>query len=229
MTVPSASSTKGSRTKPRATPAKEVATRDADKTRLKILEAAEVEFARKGLAGARVDLVAEEAGANKRMIYYYFGSKEDLYVAVLERAYTDMRVAEARLDLESLPPVEAITRLVEFKFDYPATHPHIITLLNGENMLGGEYLRRSTRLREMQISLIERLKTLLARGEKEGTVRPGIDPMHLYMTISAVSYFYFSNNPTFSTAFGRDLSTPEERAVRRRHVVDVVTHYIKAS
>ncbi|TCT04303.1 TetR/AcrR family transcriptional regulator [Aquabacter spiritensis] len=208
---------------------REVVTRDADKTRMRILEAAQAEFARKGLAGARVDLVAEEAGANKRMIYYYFGSKEDLYVAVLERVYTDMRVAEAELELEDLPPVAAITRLVEFKFDYPAAHPHLITLLNGENMLGGEYLRRSTRLREMQISLIERLKAILAQGAQDGSVRSGIDPLHLYMTISAISYFYFSNTPTLSTAFGRDLATPEERAIRRRHVVEVVTRFIAAA
>lgn len=211
-----------------AEPGKELATRDADKTRLKIMEAAEGEFARKGLAGARVDVVAEEAGANKRMIYYYFGSKEDLYVAVLERVYTDMRIAEAELELDDLPPLKAIERLVEFKFDYPAAHPHLITLLNGENMLNAEYLRRSLRLREMQISLIERLKTLLDAGVAEGTIRAGIDPLHLYMTISAVSYFYFSNTPTLSTAFGRDLATPAERKIRRAHVVDVVTRFVAA-
>ena len=141
-----------------AAPQREAATRDADKTRLNILEAAEAEFAAKGLAGARVDVVAEEAGANKRMIYYYFGSKEDLYLAVLERVYTDMRVAEAELALEAMAPLAAITCLTEFKFDYPAQHPHLIPLLNSENMLGGEYLRRSLRLREMQISLIARWK-----------------------------------------------------------------------
>lgn len=210
-----------------AAPQREAATRDADKTRLKILEAAEAEFAAKGLAGARVDVVAEEAGANKRMIYYYFGSKEDLYLAVLERVYTDMRIAEAELALEAMAPLEAITCLTEFKFDYPAAHPHLIPLLNSENLMGGEYLRRSLRLREMQISLIARLEAILARGAADGTLRGGIDPLHLYLTISAVSYFYFSNNPTLSTAFGRDLATPDERAARRRHVVDVVTRYIQ--
>lgn len=210
-----------------AAPQREAATRDADKTRLNILEAAEAEFAAKGLAGARVDVVAEEAGANKRMIYYYFGSKEDLYLAVLERVYTDMRVAEAELALEAMAPLAAITCLTEFKFDYPAQHPHLIPLLNSENLLGGEYLRRSLRLREMQISLIARLEAILARGAADGTLRPGIDPLHLYLTISAVSYFYFSNNPTLSTAFGRDLATADERAARRRHVVDVVTRYIE--
>lgn len=210
-----------------AAPQREAATRDADKTRLNILEAAEAEFAAKGLAGARVDVVAEEAGANKRMIYYYFGSKEDLYLAVLERVYTDMRVAEAELALEAMAPLAAITCLTEFKFDYPAQHPHLIPLLNSENMLGGEYLRRSLRLREMQISLIARLEAILARGAADGTLRPGIDPLHLYLTISAISYFYFSNNPTLSTAFGRDLATADERAARRRHVVDVVTRYIE--
>ncbi len=210
-----------------AAPQREAATRDADKTRLNILEAAEAEFAAKGLAGARVDVVAEEAGANKRMIYYYFGSKEDLYLAVLERVYTDMRVAEAELALEAMAPLAAITCLAEFKFDYPAQHPPLIPLLNSENLLGGEYLRRSLRLREMQISLIARLEAILARGAADGTLREGIDPLHLYLTISAISYFYFSNNPTLSTAFGRDLATADERAARRRHVVDVVTRYIE--
>lgn len=225
---PAAKAAAGRTSADKAPGTKEVATRDADKTRLNILEAAEAEFANKGLAGARVDVVAEEAGANKRMIYYYFGSKEDLYVAVLERVYTQMREAEARLELDDLPPLDAVRRLVEFKFDYSASHPHLISLLNGENMLGAEYLRRSNRLREMQISLIERLKAILDAGVRDHTIRPGLDPLHLYLSVSAVSYFYFSNTPTLSTAFGRNLATPVERAARRLHAVDVILRYVKA-
>src|SRR5271167_713881 len=108
--------------------------RDAERTRRAILDAAEIEFADKGLAGARVDVIAEESCANKRMLYYYFGSKEDLYVAVLERAYSAMRQAESELNLTELDPLDAIRRLVEFKFDYYLEHPRIIRLLAGENM-----------------------------------------------------------------------------------------------
>ena len=151
------------------------ATRDAEKTRLKILAAAEAEFAQKGLAGARVDAIAEESGANKRMIYYYFNSKEELYIAVLERAYGDMRGSERDLDLERLDPVAAIRRLTEFKFDYCVAHPTLIHLLNGENALDAAYLKQSRRLREMQVSLVKRLETILEAGARQGAMRSGID------------------------------------------------------
>ncbi len=149
------------------------APRDAEKTRLKILAAAETEFAQKGLAGARVDTIAEESGANKRMIYYYFNSKEELYIAVLERAYADMRSSERDLELEHLDPLDAIRRLTEFKFDYCVAHPTLIHLLNGENMLDAAYLKQSRRLREMQVSLVKRLDALLRCRRREGRHAPG--------------------------------------------------------
>ena len=201
--------------------------RNAEKTRLKILAAAEAEFAHKGLAGARVDTIAEESGANKRMIYYYFNSKEELYIAVLERAYTEMRTSERGLALDHLDPVEAIRRLVEFKFDYCIVHPNLIALLNGENMLNAEYLKRSTRLRDMHQSLAKTMGAILEAGMKAGTIRTGINPLHLYISISALSYFYFSNTPTLSAAFGHNLATAAERKIRRQHVVDVITAYIR--
>jgi TetR/AcrR family transcriptional regulator len=203
------------------------APRDADKTRLNILAAAEKEFASKGLAGARVDTIAEESGANKRMIYYYFNSKEELYIAVLERAYTQMRSSERGLALDHLEPVEAIRRLVEFKFDYCVANPTLISLLNGENMLDAEYLKQSKRLREMHISLVKTLGATLDSGVAKGVIRPRINPLHLYISISGLSYFYFSNTPTLSTAFGQNLATPAERKTRRQHVVDVIMAYIR--
>ena len=201
--------------------------RDAEKTRAKILTAAEREFAQKGLAGARVDAIAEESGANKRMIYYYFGSKEELYIAVLERAYTEMRSSERGLALDHLEPLEAIRRLTEFKFDYSAGHPTLINLLNGENMLNAEYLKESKRLRDMHTSLVKSIGAILDTGVKTNTIRPGIDPLHLYISISGLSYFYFSNTPTLSAAFGHDLASPAERKARRSHVVDVIMAYLR--
>jgi TetR/AcrR family transcriptional regulator len=202
--------------------------RDAERTRQALLAAAEIEFASKGLAGARVDIIAEQAAANKRMLYYYFGSKEDLYLAVLERAYGAMRQTERELNLTNLEPLEAIKTLVEFKFDYYQKHPTIITLLAGENMHSAKYLKRSRRLCEMHLSLVDVIRTVLAAGEQKGMIRPGLDPLHLYISISALSYFYFSNSATLSAAFGRPLASMTEQKLRRAHAVDVILSYVTA-
>ena len=219
------------KTRPSAPTAKSKASltpvRDAERTQLAILAAGEDEFADKGLAGARVDAIAEQAGANKRMLYYYFGSKEDLYVAVLERAYGEMRQAENGLNLANLEPLDAIRRLVEFKFDYYRDHPRMIRLLAGENMQKATFLKRSRRLREMQNSLDIVLHAVLEAGEKKGLVKPGIDPLQLYISIAGLSYFYFSNAATLTTAFGRELMNVDELKARRAHAVEVITDYVR--
>jgi AcrR family transcriptional regulator len=201
--------------------------RDAERTRQALLAAAEIEFSTKGLAGARVDVIAEQAGANKRMLYYYFGSKEELYLAVLERAYAAMRKVERELNLTHLLPLEAIRTLVEFKFDYCQQHQQIIALLAGENMLGATYLKRSRRLRDMNQSLVDVIKTVLDKGVARGEIKPGIDPLHLYISMSALSYFYFSNTATLSVAFARALASPAERKLRRAHAVEVIMAFVK--
>ncbi len=202
--------------------------RDAERTRQALLAAAEIEFSSKGLAGARVDVIAEQAAANKRMLYYYFGSKEELYLAVLERAYGAMRKAERELNLTHLAPLEAVKTLVEFKFDYCEQHQQIITLLAGENMLGAAYLKRSRRLRDMNQTLVDVIRTVLSAGVARGEIRPGIDPLHLYISMSALSYFYFSNSATLSVAFARPLGSAAERTLRRAHAVEVIMAYVKA-
>jgi AcrR family transcriptional regulator len=202
--------------------------RDADRTRQKILAAAADEFARKGFAGARVDAIARVAAANKRMIYYYFTSKDGLYTAVLERAYEDMRASETALALDHLEPLAAIRKLAEFKFDYYVANPTIISLLNGENMLGAQYLKRSRRLRDMHQALVGTIERILRRGVRDRVMRRGVDPVHLYVSLSALSYFYFSNAPTLSTAFGRKLATKAENQLRRKHVVEVILAYLAA-
>lgn len=204
-----------------------VPVRDAERTQNAILAAAEEEFAEKGLAGARVDAIAEQSGANKRMLYYYFGSKENLYLAVLERAYGEMRQAERELNLLGLEPLDAIRKLVEFKFDYYQEHPGLIRLLAGENMLDASFLKHSRHLREMHSSLGEVLKTVLAAGETQQVVKPGIDPVHLYVSITALSYFYFSNCATLSVAFNRDLALATEQKERRAHAVEVTLDYVR--
>lgn len=204
-----------------------VATRDAEATRKRILEAAVAEFSAKGLAGGRVDAIAKAARTNKRMLYYYFGDKEALYLAALEQAYIDMRRQEAGLELASLDAREAIVRLCQFKFDYFVAHPALIGLLNVENAQDARYLRQSSRLRELHVSLVKTLETILACGVAEGSFRRGVDALQLYMSISSLSYFYFSNRATLSTAFGRDLTLPKAAAERRAHVVEVILGYLR--
>lgn len=225
------------RTKPRSRKRPEAAAAPAapdmrsqrsERTQQLILAAAEVEFAEGGLAGARVDVIAEKSGVNKQMIYYYYGSKEDLYLAVLERAYAAMRRSERELNLTDLDPIEAIGRLVEFKFDFYARNPTTIRLLAGENMQNARYLKKSSRLREMQVSLIGVLQSVLAVGEARKLIRPGVDAVQLYMSIAALSYFYFANAATLSTAFGRDLAKPEELKIRCAHAVALVLDHIRA-
>ena len=202
--------------------------RDAERTQQAILAAGEAEFAANGLAGARVDAIAEQSGANKRMLYYYFGSKEDLYVAVLERAYSEMRQAENKLNLTELDPLDAIRKLVEFKFDYYLEHPRFIRLLAAENMQNATFLKHSRRLREMQNSLDDVLHTVLAAGQEKGMVKPGIDPLQLYISIAGLSYFYFSNAATLSTAFGHELMSKGELKARRAHAVEVILDYVRS-
>ena len=203
------------------------AVRDAEATRQRILDAAESEFSGKGLAGARVDVIAAGAGANKRMIYYYFGNKENLYVAVLENAYSHMRREESGLSLDSIDPLAAIRALVLFKFDYYERHPVLISLLNAENVHGARYLRRSRNVTKLYMPLVDTLSRILKNGVKKAVIRRGIDPVELYVSIAALSYFYFSNKATLSNAFGRAFDSPAGRRSRRAHVVEVILGYLR--
>ncbi|MGB6659301.1 MAG: TetR/AcrR family transcriptional regulator [Xanthobacteraceae bacterium] len=196
--------------------------RDAERTKRALLDAAEIEFAAKGLAGARVDVIAEESAPTSGCPII-----KDLYMAVLERAYGAMRERERELNFTNLEPLDAIRTLVEFKFDYYVAHPRIIPLLAAENMTGGKYLKRSRRLRDMHLSLIDMIRKVLASGERQGVIKPGIDPFQLYVSFSALSYFYFSNAATLSTAFGRELMSEAERKARRAHAVKVIIFYVK--
>jgi len=201
--------------------------RDPERTKDLILHAAVAEFSAKGLGGARVDAIAKRAGANKRMLYHYFGNKRDLFLAVLEYIYDEIRNAEAELHLEKLNPLSGMRRLIEFSFDYYVDHPHFMRLLNSENLHRARHLRRSTRVREMHSPLIALIHGLLQRGVQQKVFRSGVDPMQLYISIAGLGYFYFSNIHTLSTIFDRDLSDPKLRQVRRRHVVDVILGFLK--
>jgi AcrR family transcriptional regulator len=200
--------------------------RDADRSQQAILDAARDEFAEHGLGGARMDRIAERAGVNKRLIYYYFEDKDRLFLAVLEATYLDIREAEKTLHLTDLPPVDAVRRLTEFTWNYYLAHPEFLTLLNSENLHRARHLAQSDRVRDMNSPLIETLGGVLERGRAEGVFRGGIDPMQLYISIAGLAYFYLSNNSTLSAIFGRDLMAPKARAERLSHICDVILGYV---
>jgi len=200
-----------------------------DGTRAKILNVALQEFSRLGLSGARIDAIAAESGVNKGMIYYYFGSKDDLYVAALEESYRRFREIEGGLHIdERLAPLDALRRLVSESFDFHAAHPEFIRMVMGENINQGEYIRRIPALREINRSAISLLEGLCQRGIAEGVFRADVDPVDLHMSISALSFYNVSNRHTFSFIFDRDLVAPEVHAARRESVVDTVLRYVRA-
>ena len=201
--------------------------RDPVATRKKLLVAARREFARCGLAGARVDEIAARAGVNKQLVYHYFGDKDALYLAVLEWVYEEIRTQERGLDLEGLPPERAIKQLIESSFDHLAAHPDFILLLNDENRGGARHVRGSRKLEAMHSPLVNMVSKILADGVRAGTFRKGINPVHLYISIAGLSYFFFSNTPTLSAIFGKDLTSAAARRARRKHVVDLVLQALR--
>jgi AcrR family transcriptional regulator len=201
--------------------------RDPAKNRECILAAALAEFSRYGLGGARVDRIAARARANKRMLYYYFGSKDDLFLAVLEASYAQIRNAERSLHLDHLEPRAALERLVGFTWDYLIAHPEFMTLLNSENLHKGRHVRRSPRVPQLHSPLVETLRGILRRGEREGAFRKGVDPVQLYISIAGEGYFYLSNRYTLSQIFKRDLMTKRALAARARHNVGMIVNALQ--
>lgn len=200
--------------------------RDADATRSRILEAAKQEFAKLGLGGARVDDIALRAKANKRMIYHYFGSKEDLFTAVVEDAYVDIRTAEQALELEHLPPRQALAKLVSFTWRYYLDNPEFIRLVNSENLHEARHITGSVRLQEVSRRFIGMVGDILKRGEADGSFRAGIDPVQLNITIAAIGYYYLTNRYTGSYLFERDLMTPEALDARLAFNLDTIMRLV---
>lgn len=193
----------------------------------RILRAATEEFARYGLGGARVDRIAARAGANKRMLYYYYGNKEDLFLAVLEARYAHIRRAELGLHLLDLDPVQGMRRMVEFTWNYYLKHPEFLTLLNSENLHRARHLKRSRDIAAMHSPLVALLRDLLLRGERAGKFKKGVDPVQLYISIAALGYFYLSNRHTLSTIFERDLLAPKSKAERLKHMTELVLGFLR--
>ncbi|EON12234.1 MULTISPECIES: TetR family transcriptional regulator [Pandoraea] len=185
--------------------------RDPERTRQRILAAAIEEFAERGSSGARVDSIARRADINERMLYYYFGNKDQLYLAVLEEVYGEFNRAEHALKLDVLAPLDAVAELAHFVWDYYTDHPELIQLINNENLHEAKSMRQSTEIRQQVSPIIELLTQTLKRGEASGEIRLGVDPVDLYVTISAMGYYVMSNRHTLSIVMGRDMMAADSR------------------
>lgn len=202
---------------------------DGDGTRAKILNVAIQAFSRHGLSGSRIDEIAEETGANKRMIYYYFGSKNGLYAAALEASYRRFREIESGFHLDELAPLPALGELVGSSFDYHAVHPEFIRMVMVENIHQGEHITKIPELRAVYQPSIGMLERLCQRGVAAGAFRADLDPIDLHMSISALSFYNVSNRHTFSFIFGRDLTARQVHQARRNAVVDMILRYVRAA
>jgi AcrR family transcriptional regulator len=200
--------------------------RDAERTRAELLAVATAAFAESGFSGTRVDEIAERTRTTKRMIYYYFGSKEELYLAVLEEAYRTIRQAEQSVHAGDLPPVEALRRIAELTYDHHLNHSDFIRLVSIENIHRGDYIRRLSSLRELNQPAVTVLDTVLARGRAEGSIRSDVDALDVHLVISAYCFFQVANQHTFGYLFDRDLLAPERRDHLRSMIGDVVVAWL---
>jgi AcrR family transcriptional regulator len=202
-------------------------TRAPEQTRRAILDAAIAEFSAKGFAGGRVDDIAARTATTKRMIYYYFGSKEQLYAAALEEMYGGIRDAERKLALDALPAEEAMRRMVETTFDHHAAHPEFVRMVSAENMMEARHARASPSIRARNAAVIGSLERLLRRGVLEGSFRPGLDALDLHLLISSFCFYRVANRHTLNAIYGVNLPAPETVARHRAMIVDSVLRYLR--
>jgi AcrR family transcriptional regulator len=200
---------------------------DAQGSMADILAVATAEFAEKGLAGARIDEIAAATRTSKRMIYYHFGSKEGLYLAVLEESYRRIREIESQLHLEDLEPEDALRKLVAFTFDYQQDNEDFIRLVMNENMHRGEYLAQSKTIHQLNVPAINAVKRIYERGVKAKVFRRGVDPVDLHMSISALCFFNVANRHTFRLIFAGSLDTPAALRVRRDNIVEMIVRFVR--
>jgi AcrR family transcriptional regulator len=213
----------------RDSPKEPARTNDPARTMAEILAVATHEFADKGLSGARIDEIAAATRTSKRMIYYYFGSKDGLYLAVLEEAYRRMRTIEADLHLADLGPVAALRKLVEFTYDHHRDNEDFIRLVMNENIQRGEYLRQSQSIQALNTNAIQSVRAVYERGVVQGDFRAGLDPVDIHSAISAFTFFNVSNRHTFGVIFKDRASTGKAETLQREHVVELILRFVSHS
>lgn len=182
--------------------------RDPEKTRARILQTATSEFASRGFSGARTAKIARLAKVNVRMLYHYFGSKDALYIAVLESAYENLRREELQLDFEDSVPLDGVLQLFDFIDGHFARHPELRALFAYENLNRAQHLRRSERIPTMSSPVTGLIERLLERGQQAGQFRQDIDALRLYVTMVSLSYYSKAHAHTLSRIFRTDLSAP---------------------
>jgi AcrR family transcriptional regulator len=200
--------------------------RDPDDTQRRIMAAAKMEFAKNGLGGARVDVIATRAKANKRMMYHYFGNKEKLFQLVLEDAYGAFREAEAALALDSEEPIPALRKLVTFNWSYFLANPEFITLVNSENLHKARHIKNSKRMQEMSRPFVGRMSLLLKRGVDAGLFRKNLDAVQVTITIASVAYYYLTSRFTGEIVFERDLMTDAALKARLNFNIDSILRIV---
>lgn len=206
--------------------AKPVRKRDPERTRATILRAATREFGQNGFSGARTEKIATQAKCNIRLLYHHFGNKKALYLAVLEAAYDDLRRREAALAFDLSDPLGCVEKLFRFTFAYFENNPNFEGLLRTENMMRGRFLRQSTKVPEAATRLKAVLDGIIAAGEAQGVFRAGIDPVDLYVTVTALSRFHLANSYSLSVLLDTDLRSPAWRAARQEHGVELLRAYL---
>jgi AcrR family transcriptional regulator len=194
--------------------------------RARILKAAIDEFASRGFKGASMDAIASRTHTTRAMINYYFGGKEEVYLAVLEQVYAEIRHAESFLDLEHLAPVEAIRRIVEFTYQYYLTHQYFVRIVVAENQAKGRHFRKSKAMRTLNRPIIDTLARVIERGQADGTFRRDVDPVEVHMAIAALGMFNVTNQYTFGAIFQRDMGTKGDVRRRRETVGEVILSYL---
>ena len=202
--------------------------KDAERTRADILVAATREFAENGYSGARIEHIVQRMRTSKRMIYYYFGDKRGLYSAVLEAYYRSLREAESDLRLDERPPLDALRELINFTFDYHIANPDRVRLVMVENIHKGRHLSSLPLLEELNATVIQSMKRICERGQREGMIRKDADALEIYLSIAAVSFFNVSNRYTVAAIFKYDMASPDAYAARKQHATDMILRYVAA-
>lgn len=204
-----------------------VRAQQADQTRARILQAAITVFTRDGYSGGRIEKISAEAESNDRMIYYYFGSKEKLFVKVLEHTYEQFNRAESLLPLDPSTPVQTLRQLVAFVWDYYVSHPEFVAILSIENLHKGKHARQSGELRRLSGEAVGVLRPIIDAGQAQGLFRQDLDIKHVYLMIASLCYFYNSNLHTLSSFLGQNMAAEEERTDWLAFIQDLVMRGVR--
>jgi AcrR family transcriptional regulator len=196
--------------------------------RARIVKAAIEEFAARGFKGASMDNIAARTHTTRALINYYFGGKEKIYLAVLERVYGEIRHAESFLELEHHAPADAIRRIVEFTFDYYLSHQYFVRIVVAENQAKGRHFRKSKAMRTLNRPIIDTLARVIERGQAGGVFRRDVDPVEVHMAIAALGMFNVTNQYTFGAIFQRDMGTRGDVRRRRQIVAEMILRYLSA-